>query len=135
MRPEAIQSNVEIPPGQAIHNNLEIPADSATPVLAPINVANSAPVIQQPVSIQPLDTPAPSQDVSAEVTIASEIKAFLDHTPNFEMVISGTHVLVADTNVSDTRSSFYSAQTWDFSDGTTLTILGILTHTTTSVAA
>jgi hypothetical protein len=61
-------------------------------------------------------------------SIEKTLTAFLDDTPSYEVAMSGENVVIIDTNSADLKSAHYGVVTWDMSDGSTLTIMGILPH-------
>ena len=71
------------------------------------------------------DTPsAPIQPVALHPTV----KAFLHNTPSFEVLASGSKVTIVDTKLSDAASPHFGVLTWDLSNGSTLSIVGIIPH-------
>jgi len=61
-------------------------------------------------------------------SVERTLTAFLDNTPSYEVAMSGENVVIIDTNSADLKSAHYGVLTWDMSDGSTLTIMGILPH-------
>lgn len=61
--------------------------------------------------------------------------AFLHNTPNYRIESFGDDLLIVDTNVAHYSSSQYRVETWEMSDGSTLSILGIVPHHETAMAA
>jgi hypothetical protein len=53
---------------------------------------------------------------------------FLAYTPNYEITMSGDNVVIVDTNASDVKSGHFSVETFNMSDGSTLSIVGIIQH-------
>ena len=43
-----------------------------------------------------------------------------------EVAFSGANVVIIDTNVADAKSPDFGVMTWDMSDGSTVSIVGIL---------
>jgi hypothetical protein len=63
-----------------------------------------------------------------ETQILHTVEQFLQNTPSFEVAVSGSNVLIVDTNVADAKSPDYGILTWDLSNGSTLSIVGIIPH-------
>jgi hypothetical protein len=57
---------------------------------------------------------------------SSLFTAFLASTPHFEVDMFGKNVVVIDTNLSDSTNSSFGMQVWSMSDGSSLTIVGII---------
>jgi hypothetical protein len=96
------------------HFDLLNTAPTAAPVVAPITAASSNPA-----------SSSASSD-AANPTITQTVDAFLQHTPAFEVTISGSNVVIIDTNIADIKSPNFGVMTFDLSDGSTLSIVGIL---------
>ena len=64
----------------------------------------------------------------SETQILHTIEEFLHNTPSFEVAVSGSNVLIVDTNVADAKSPNFGILTWDLSNGSTLSIVGIIPH-------
>ena len=69
----------------------------------------------------------PFVGVSREMVV-STVKTFLHHTPSYEVAVSGSNTTILDTDLSDRASSDYGVLTWHHSDGSTLSIVGIIPH-------
>jgi hypothetical protein len=94
---------------------------------------HASPAVDQIANIASSDssvtTPAaPAQPSAADNQVEQTVGAFLAHTPNFEITISGANVIIIDTNYADAASSGFGIQTFDMSDGSTLSIVGIVPH-------
>ena len=63
-----------------------------------------------------------------ETQILHTIEDFLHNTPSFEVAVSGSNVLIVDTNVADAKSPNFGILTWDLSNGSTVSIIGIIPH-------
>ena len=63
------------------------------------------------------------------------LNAFLHDTPQYRIATFGDDLLIVDTNVAHYSSSQYRVETWEMSDGSTLSILGIIPHHETAMAA
>ena len=102
------------------------------PVAANSSSTEVSSTVSQPIS---LSTPASSQTSSAppistatpNYQVVEEVAAFLAHTPNYEITIAGINVVIID-QLSDAQSHDFGVQTFDMSDGSTLSIVGILQH-------
>ena len=73
----------------------------------------------------------PAFDDAARATL----NAFLHNTPHYRIEAFGDDLLIVDTDVSHYASSQYRVETWVMSDGSTLSILGIMPHDETAMAA
>jgi len=111
--------------------------DSATPSFSPLsaNTHDSAAVTQNTTSSDSslASSSAPVQTNTYDSQVEQTISAFLNHTPNFEVAISGANVIIVDTNVADARSPEFGIQIFDMSDGSTLSIVGIVHHSALAV--
>jgi hypothetical protein len=58
----------------------------------------------------------------------STVKAFLHNTPSYEIAVSGSNVTIVDTQLSDASSPDFGVLTWHLSNGSTLSIVGIIPH-------
>jgi hypothetical protein len=67
--------------------------------------------------------PSPSQ-----AQILHTIEQFLQNTPSFEVAVSGHNIVIVDTKVADAHSPNFGLLTWDMSNGSTLSIVGIVPH-------
>ena len=68
-----------------------------------------------------------SAAVSSQVALVEQaVEQFLESTPSAEVTLSGANVVIIDTNVADAKSPNFGVMTWDMSDGSTLSIVGIL---------
>jgi hypothetical protein len=95
----------------------------------PTSPTNSSP----PPSSTVVETTA-ATSVSAS-HIEKIVEAFIQSTPSFEIAISGSNVLIVDTKISDAQSADFGVRTWDLSDGSTLSIVGIIPPHHHAVAA
>ncbi len=96
---------------------------------SPSTHASTAQVANAESSDSSLTTPsAPAQQSAADSQVEQTVGAFLAHTPNFEITISGANVMIIDTHLADARSPEFGIQTFDMSDGSTLSIIGIVQH-------
>ena len=66
---------------------------------------------------------APNESISF---VVQEVEQFLASTPSAEVTLSGANVVIIDTNVADAKSPHYGIMTFDMSDGSTLSIVGIM---------
>ena len=71
-------------------------------------------------------TAAPSTSTPSIQTVEHAIEQFLASTPSAEVALSGANVVIIDTNVADAKSPDFGVMTWDMSDGSTVSIVGIL---------
>jgi hypothetical protein len=71
---------------------------------------------------------APLQASTYDNQVEQTVAAFLAHTPNFEIAISGANVIFIDPSVADARSPEFGIQIFDMSDGSTLSLVGIVQH-------
>lgn len=78
-------------------------------------------------------TAAPVQTNTYDNQVEQTITAFLNHTPHFEIAVSGANVVIVDTNVADASLPEYGIQIFDMSDGSTLSIVGIVHHSALAV--
>jgi hypothetical protein len=60
--------------------------------------------------------------------IMQTVEAFLVHTPSYEFAVSGSNYVIVDTKLSDASSPNFGVLTWDLSNGSTLSIVGIIPH-------
>jgi hypothetical protein len=72
---------------------------------------------------------------NASSTVVQAVEQFLESTPSAEVTLSGANVVIIDTNVSDAKSPNFGVMTWDMSDGSTLSIVGILHSNLHAVSA
>lgn len=63
------------------------------------------------------------------------LNEFLRDTPQYRVEAFGDHFLIADTNASHYVSNEYRLETWAMPDGSKLSILGIVPHHETAMAA
>ncbi len=70
--------------------------------------------------------PDPSSPPLFDANANAILQAFMAATPRIEEDVVGKHVIVVDTNPADLASSHIGSQTWAFTDGSTLTIVGII---------
>jgi hypothetical protein len=73
-------------------------------------------------STAPASTPAPSASISQ---ILQTVEVFLHNTPSYEIAVSGSNIIIADTKLSDAASPHFGVLTWDI-HGSTLSIVGII---------
>jgi hypothetical protein len=71
---------------------------------------------------------ASSQPVVPWHAVSPTVKAFLQHTLTYEITVSGSNVKIVDTHLSDAASPNFGVLTWDLSNGSTLSIVGIIPH-------
>jgi hypothetical protein len=69
-----------------------------------------------------LTAPLPVFDAQASVIL----EAFIVATPSVEEEEVGKHVILMDKNPADLSSGHVTSQSWAFTDGSTLTIVGII---------
>jgi hypothetical protein len=62
----------------------------------------------------------------SETQILHTIEKFIQNTSSFEVAVSGSNVLIVDTNEADAKSAHFGVLTWDLSNGSTLSIVGII---------
>jgi hypothetical protein len=84
-------------------------------------------VVSQPVS-QATSSSVSGPPVLSDSQVEHIVATFLASTPNYEITLSGANVVILDTNVSDMKSGHFSVETFGMSDGSTLSIVGILHH-------
>jgi hypothetical protein len=60
--------------------------------------------------------------------IMHTVEAFLRNTPSYEIAVSGSNVVVLDTQLSDASSPNFGVVSWDLHNGSTLSIVGIIPH-------
>ncbi len=76
-----------------------------------------------------------TQVATSTSQVAHSVETFLQNTPAFEITLAGANVIIIDTNVADAKSPNFGVMTWDMSDGSTLSIVGIIpshAHTVTA---
>jgi hypothetical protein len=66
--------------------------------------------------------------VLSDSQVEHVVATFLASTPNYEITVSGANVVILDTNASDVKSGHFSVETFSMSDGSTLSIVGIIHH-------
>jgi hypothetical protein len=71
----------------------------------------------------------------AMTQVTHNVETFLLSTPSYEVTLSGANVVIIDTNVADAKSAHFGVMTWDMSDGSTLSIVGIISAHAQSVTA
>lgn len=79
--------------------------------------------------------PASASFAAFDDTARDILNAFLHDTPQYRIATFGDDLLIVDTNVAHYTSSQYRVETWEMSDGSTLSILGIIPHHETAMAA
>jgi hypothetical protein len=67
--------------------------------------------------------------------IEQTLEVFIQDTPSREVAISGSHIIIIDTNLADAKSPNFGIETWHMGDGSTLSIVGIIPHHHTAAAA
>jgi hypothetical protein len=87
----------------------------------------------QPVAIaQPVDAShtevaqSATQTASVDAQAMQVVAAFLHDTPAYEITLSGANVVIIDTHTADAKLPDFSVMTFDMSDGSTLSIVGII---------
>ena len=91
-------------------------------------ISPSTPAYSQTGSAPPISTATPDNTATTNAQVVQELATFLAHTPNYEITIAGANVVIIDTNPSDVQSHDFGVQTFDMSDGSTLSIVGIMQH-------
>jgi hypothetical protein len=81
-------------------------------------------VAAEPSANATLVTPPPA--APTEQAVVQEVTQFLESTPSVEVIFSGANMVFIDANVADAKSPNYGVTTFDMSDGSTLSIVGIL---------
>jgi hypothetical protein len=71
---------------------------------------------------------APGTPVLPVSQVEHIVATFLASTPNYEIIVSGADVVIVDTNGADAKSSHFGVETFGMSDGSTLSIVGIIQH-------
>jgi hypothetical protein len=112
--------------------------DSPT-TIAPTGDSSVSANTQQPAVVsQSASQSTPSSVSGPPVESASQVEhavaSFLAYTPNYEITMSGDNVVIVDTNASDVKSGHFSVETFNMSDGSTLSIVGIIHHPLTLTA-
>jgi hypothetical protein len=92
-----------------------VDASEAAVQLAAVQLADSD---THTASIQPVAPPG----------MVSTVKAFLHHTPLFYVAVSGSNTTIVDTHLSDAASPDFGVLSWHLSDGSTVSIVGIIPH-------
>jgi hypothetical protein len=84
----------------------------------------------QPQSVAISLTPSGVPTYQAFDASASQVLgAFVSQNAhNIDEVVSTNHVLLFDTNPSDFSSPDYAIKTWSMTDGSTISIIGLLPH-------
>ena len=82
----------------------------------------------QATSSQATSNSASGTPVLSDSQVEHIVATFLASTPNYEITLSGANVVILDTNSSDLKSGHYSVETFSMSDGSTLSIVGIIQH-------
>ena len=70
--------------------------------------------------------PNPSSPPLFDANASASLQGFVLATPSIEEDVVGQHVIVVDKNPTDLASGHVGSQTWAFTDGSTLTIVGII---------
>jgi len=94
--------------GQISNNNISQPSELVVPT-------NQIP-------------PSPAAGSNLALQVVQAVQDFLQHTPAYDVTVSGQNVVIVDTNVADARSSDFGVRTWEMSDGSTLSVVGIISH-------
>ena len=90
-------------------------------------------VVSQSVS-QSTSNSVSGPPVESTSQVEQAVASFLAYTPNYEITMSGENVVIVDTNASDVKSGHFSVETFNMSDGSTLSIVGIIHHPLTLTA-
>jgi hypothetical protein len=85
----------------------------------------SAAILSSPTSLLKL---AETMPAAPDSQIERSLNAFLQNTPSVEVDVVGSHLIIIDTNPADTKSADFGIETWQMSDGSTLSIVGIIPH-------
>lgn len=86
----------------------------------------------QAANAQPLDAShteavqSPPQTANVDAQAMQAVSAFMHDTPSFEITLSGANVVIMDTHTADAKLPDYTLITFDMSDGSTLSIVGII---------
>ena len=110
-----------------------VPGSSAYAESSINAAAGNAPTIPAPPTSPTVIDSQGLPSVNGE--IVHSVEQFLKNTPSVEITLSGVNVVIIDTNVADAKSPQFGVVTWDMSDGSTLSIVGIIPPHTHAISA
>jgi hypothetical protein len=104
-------------------------ASQLTPSLQPASSSGTSVEASEaavrPAAVQLTDSDAHTASIQA---VKSTVEAFLHHTPAYYIEVSGSNVKIVDSKLSDAASPDFGVLTWHLSDGSTVSIVGIIPH-------
>lgn len=71
-------------------------------------------------------TPQTGTALGVDAQAMNFVEAFLHSNSSVEVILSGENVVITDTHTSDARSTHFGVMTFDMSDGSTLSVVGII---------
>ena len=104
-------------------------ATTAVPQSGSSASSNSA--VVSTASVSPTQSPAPSQQATTYEPFNAAANEILDafvRQNNFEVLTSNNNVVLFDTKTSDFSSHDFVTRTWSMSDGSTISVVGIVPH-------
>jgi len=119
-------------------DEVAISSDAAATTHSSSTADTNVVVSQSVTSPSPTQQNAPStvssSPVVTETAAVQYIENFLQHTPNYEVIEVGKVLVFMDTNLADTKSPDFGVLSLEMSDGSTVSIVGIITHPQTVAA-
>ena len=123
-----------------LHSSDEVAISGGTAATThPTSTADTSVAVSQSATSPPLtQSNSPSgvnlSPVVTETVAVQYIENFLQHTPNYEVIEVGKVLVFMDTNLADTKSSDFGVLSLEMGDGSTVSIVGIITHPQTVAA-
>jgi hypothetical protein len=118
--PQPVVPAKDVAPSIPIASQLTPSPQSSSSSEAAVQLADSythTPSIE-PVAVSP----------KTDSIVKQTVETFLHHTPQFEIEVSGSNVKIVDTKLSDAASPDFGVLTYHLSDGSILSIVGIIPH-------
>jgi hypothetical protein len=125
--PQPVIPAKDVAPSMPIASQLT-PSPQPSSSLGTSVEASDAAVQLAAVQLADSDTHTASTQPVAPPGMVSTVKAFLHHTPLFYVAVSGSNTTIVDTHLSDAASPDFGVLTWHLSDGSTVSIVGIIPH-------
>jgi hypothetical protein len=117
-------------PSSSLGTIVETSEAAIQPTVSATLSASIQPVDLSHLTVEALVQLAGSATLSATQPVhpLPTVEAFLRNTPSYEIAVSGSKVTIVDTKLSDAASPDFGVLTWDLSNGSTLSIVGIIPH-------
>jgi hypothetical protein len=110
--------------GGAPNSAIASPADPAT-LQAPPPKATQPSASPEPASASPSDLPPKPSIPSTAADVTAAVREFLSHISDPKTVVDGNSVVVYDMDVFNLRPTELKTVSFDFSDGSTLSLVGV----------